>query len=161
MGGFKMALEENKRYKANIAGNTYTIIGKESHYHMDIVNQLANEQLETIMKNAPKLSTEQAAILLAINTLSVQIKQQETILDLKKDISDLEDELEKMMALEERLNKIEAREKETRKKVIQENRELTDEEMLNQIEIQKIVNEQAKEKIKRNNHQKKEQQSNK
>lgn len=161
MGGFKMALEENKRYKATIAGNTYTIIGKESHYHMDIVNQLANEQLETIMKNAPKLSTEQAAILLAINTLSVQIKQQETILDLKKDISDLEDELEKMMALEERLDKIEAREKETRKKVIQENRELTDEEMLNQIEIQKIVNEQAKEKIKRNNHQKKEQQSNK
>ncbi|MGX6969971.1 cell division protein ZapA [Vagococcus bubulae] len=156
-----MALEENKRYKATIAGNTYTIIGKESHYHMDIVNQLANEQLETIMKNAPKLSTEQAAILLAINTLSVQIKQQETILDLKKDISDLEDELEKMMALEERLDKIEAREKETRKKVIQENRELTDEEMLNQIEIQKIVNEQAKEKIKRNNHQKKEQQSNK
>lgn len=161
MGGFKMALEENKRYKATIAGNTYTIIGKESHYHMDIVNQLANEQLETIMKNAPKLSTEQAAILLAINTLSVQIKQQETILDLKKDISDLEDELEKMMVLEERLDKIEAREKETRKKVIQENRELTDEEMLNQIEIQKIVNEQAKEKIKRNNHQKKEQQSNK
>lgn len=161
MGGFKMALEENKRYKATIVGNTYTIIGKESHYHMDIVNQLANEQLETIMKNAPKLSTEQAAILLAINTLSVQIKQQETILNLKKDISELEDELEKMKKLEERLDKIEAREKETRKKVIQENRELTDEEMLNQIEIQKIVNEQAKEKIKRNNHQKKEQQSNK
>lgn len=155
MGGFKMALEENKRYKATIAGNTYTIIGKESHYHMDIVNQLANEQLETIMKNAPKLSTEQAAILLAINTLSVQIKQQETILDLKKDISDLEDELEKMMGLEERLSNIESREKEMRKKILQENRKLTDEEMLNQIEIQKIVNEQAKEKIKRNNNQKK------
>lgn len=155
MGGFKMALEENKRYKATIAGNTYTIIGKESHYHMDIVNQLANEQLETIMKNAPKLSTEQAAILLAINTLSVQIKQQETILDLKKDISDLEDELEKMMGLEERLANIESREKEMRKKILQENRKLTDEEMLNQIEIQKIVNEQAKEKIKRNNNQKK------
>ncbi len=150
-----MALEENKRYKATIAGNTYTIIGKESHYHMDIVNQLANEQLETIMKNAPKLSTEQAAILLAINTLSVQIKQQETILDLKKDISDLEDELEKMMGLEERLANIESREKEMRKKILQENRKLTDEEMLNQIEIQKIVNEQAKEKIKRNNNQKK------
>lgn len=150
-----MALEENKRYKATIAGNTYTIIGKESHYHMDIVNQLANEQLETIMKNAPKLSTEQAAILLAINTLSVQIKQQETILDLKKDISDLEDELEKMMGLEERLSNIESREKEMRKKILQENRKLTDEEMLNQIEIQKIVNEQAKEKIKRNNNQKK------
>lgn len=155
MGGFKMALEENKRYKATIAGNTYTIIGKESHYHMDIVNQLANEQLETIMKNAPKLSTEQAAILLAINTLSVQIKQQETILDLKKDISDLEDELEKMMGLEERLSNIESREKEMRNKILQENRKLTDEEMLNQIEIQKIVNEQAKEKIKRNNNQKK------
>lgn len=161
MGGFKMALEENKRYKATIGGNTYTIIGKESHYHMDIVNQLANEQLENIMKSSPKLSTEQAAILLAINTLSVQIKQQETILDLKKEVRDLEDELEKMIELEEKLDKIEAREKAARKKIMQENRELTDEEMLNQIEIQKVVNEQAKEKIKRNNKQKNQLLSNK
>lgn len=161
MGGFKMALEENKRYKATIGGNTYTIIGKESHYHMDIVNQLANEQLENIMKSSPNLSTEQAAILLAINTLSVQIKQQETILDLKKEVRDLEDELEKMIELEEKLDKIEAREKAARKKIMQENRELTDEEMLNQIEIQKVVNEQAKEKIKRNNKQKNQLLSNK
>ncbi|MGX4686796.1 cell division protein ZapA [Vagococcus sp. JNUCC 83] len=156
-----MALEENKRYKATIGGNTYTIIGKESHYHMDIVNQLANEQLENIMKSSPNLSTEQAAILLAINTLSVQIKQQETILDLKKEVCDLEDELEKMIELEEKLDKIEAREKAARKKIMQENRELTDEEMLNQIEIQKVVNEQAKEKIKRNNKQKNQLPSNK
>lgn len=150
-----MAREENKRYKAVVAGKPYIIVGKESHYHMDIVIQLANEQLETIMKNTPQLSTEQAAVLLALNTLSVQIKQQETILDLKKDISDLEDELEKMVDLEERLEQIETREREARKKLIQQGRHLTEEEMLNQIEIQKVINEQVKEKIKRNNHEKK------
>lgn len=149
-----MAREENKRYKAVVAGKPYIIVGKESHYHMDIVNSLTNEQLDAIMKNTPQLTTEQAAVLLALNTISVQIKQQETILDLKKDISDLEDELEKMAALEERLEQIEARDREARKRLIQQGKALTEEEMLNQIEIQKIENEQVKEKIKRNHYEK-------
>ena len=45
-----MIQDEMKRYKAKIAGETYTIIGPESHYHMDIVNDLANEQIELIEK---------------------------------------------------------------------------------------------------------------
>lgn len=155
MGGLNMVLEENKRYKATIAGNTYTIIGKESHYHMDLVNQLANEQLEAIKKGAPQLSTEQASVLLALNTLSVQIKQQETIINLKKEITEQQEKLEEMTALKERVKELEERQREANKKIIEEKRALTDEEMLNQIEIQKAVNEQVKEKIKQNNHQKK------
>lgn len=152
-----MLQEEQKRYKATIAGKTYTIIGNESHYHMDIVNDLANEQLELIMKQAPSLTREQAAVLLAINTLSVQVKQQETILDLKNDVHALQHEVEKVNDLEERLNKIEERERAARKIALDENRELTEAEMNNHIEVQKVLNQQVKEKIQRNNHQKKEQ----
>ncbi len=150
-----MVQEEKKRYKAKIAGNTYTIIGNESHYHMDIVNDLANEQLELIMGQAPTLTREQASVLLAINTLSVQVKQQEVILGQRDEILALKKEIKKVVDLEDRLNKIEEREKEARKAVINENKQLTDEEMLNHIEVQKVLNQQVKEKIQRNNNQKK------
>ncbi|HCM88385.1 MULTISPECIES: cell division protein ZapA [Vagococcus] len=150
-----MAQDEKKRYKAKIAGDTYTIIGNESHYHMDIVNDLANEQLELIMGHSPSLSREQAAILLAINTLSIQVKQQEVILDQRNEINLLEQEVYKVVELEERLDKIAEREKEARQAVINENRQLTEDEMLNHIEVQKVLNQQVKEKIQRNNHQKK------
>lgn len=147
--------EEKKRYKATIAGNSYTIIGNESHYHMDIVNDLANEQLDIIKKQTPNISTEQAATLLAINTLSLQVKQQETILDQRKEIESLKRELKQTKELEDRIAKIEEREKEARQVAVQENRELTETEMDNHIEVQKILNQQVKEKIKRNNDQKK------
>lgn len=156
-----MIQENKKRYKATIAGKNYTIIGHESHFHMDMVNDLANEQLDAILEQAPTLTAEQAAVLLAVNTLSVQIKQQETIFNLKKQRDSLENELKKMHELEERLDKIEEREKESRKQVLAEKRELTEEESLNQIEIQKVLNEQVKEKIKRNNTQKKDNAQNK
>lgn len=150
-----MTQDEKKRYKAKIAGDAYTIIGNENHYHMDIVNDLANEQLELIMGHSPSLSREQAAILLVINTLSVQVKQQEIILDQRNEIDNLEQEVYKVVELEERLDKIAEREKEARQSVINENRQLTEDEMLNHIEVQKVLNQQVKEKIQRNNHQKK------
>lgn len=150
-----MLQDENKRYKANIAGKDYTIIGNESHYHMDIVNDLANEQLTTIMKQAPTLTQEQAAILLAINTLSVQVKQQESILKLKKENEALQKEVDRKTDLEERISQMEEREKEARLERASEKREPTEKEMLNQIELQKVMNQQVKEKIQRNNHHKK------
>ncbi|MEG0255233.1 cell division protein ZapA [Vagococcus sp.] len=150
-----MVQEDKKRYKAKIAGNAFTIIGNESHYHMDIVNDLANEQLELIMGQSPTLTREQASILLAVNTLSIQVKQQELILDQRDEIVDLKKEIAKVAELEDRLSKIEEREKEARKAVITENRQLTEDEMLNHIEVQKVLNQQVKEKIQKNNNQKK------
>lgn len=150
-----MVQEEMKRYKAKIANNTYTIIGTESHYHMDIVNDLANEQIENIKKQSSSLTDEQAAILLAINTLSVQVKQQEVILDQRNEIKSLKEEIARIKEFEERLDRIEEREKEARQAIIKENRKVTEEEALNQIEVQKVLNQQVKEKIQRSNGQKK------
>ncbi|MBO0476630.1 cell division protein ZapA [Vagococcus sp. DIV0080] len=149
-----MTHEEMKRYKARIAGEVYTIIGPESHYHMEIVNDLANEQIDVIKQHAPGLTNEQAAILLAINTLSIQVKQQEVILDQRKEINELKEEVKRVEDLEERLKRIEEREKEARQAIIKEKRQLTEEETLNHIEVQKVLNQQVKEKIQRNNDQK-------
>ena len=41
------------RYKAIVAGQTYTIIGQESKQHMDMVTALVNEQLNEIMSLSP------------------------------------------------------------------------------------------------------------
>ena len=41
--------EQKKRYKAVIANQSYTIIGRESKQHMDMVTKLVNDQLTEIM----------------------------------------------------------------------------------------------------------------
>ncbi|MGX6994107.1 cell division protein ZapA [Vagococcus penaei] len=146
--------EENIRYKATIAGKSYTIIGNQSHAYMDMVSELANEQLTTIKQQAPAITDEQAAILLAMNTLSVQVKLQEQILDLKKTIGQLETEVAKTADLEQRLDELKKNEKNMRKKILEEQREFSKEEMLHQIEVQKLLNQQVKEKIQKNNHKK-------
>ena len=50
------------RYKANIDGQTYTIIGHESKEHMDLVVRLVNEQLNEIKSLSTQIDNEQAAI---------------------------------------------------------------------------------------------------
>ena len=60
------------RYKANIDGQTYTIIGHESKEHMDLVVRLVNEQLNEIKSLSPQIDNEQAAILASVNAISDQ-----------------------------------------------------------------------------------------
>ena len=73
---------EKTRYKAVIANQTYTIIGRETKHHMDIVTKLINEQLAELKQLSPQMDNEQAAILMAVNALSDQLKKQERILEL-------------------------------------------------------------------------------
>ena len=61
---------EKTRYKAVIANQTYTIIGRETKHHMDIVTKLINEQLAELKQLSPQMDNEQAAILMAVNALS-------------------------------------------------------------------------------------------
>jgi cell division protein ZapA len=68
--------EDKRRYKANIAGRSYTLIGPGSIAHFDAVTQILNDQLTQIHRLQPKLSREDAAILLAFNALSEQVTAQ-------------------------------------------------------------------------------------
>ncbi len=67
---------EKTRYKAVIADQNYTIIGRETKHHMDIVTNLINEQLKELKDLSPQIDNEQAAILMAVNALSDQLKKQ-------------------------------------------------------------------------------------
>lgn len=133
------------RYKATVAGQTYTIIGQETKQHMDLVVALVNEQLNEIKQLSPEISTEKAAILLAINAMSDQVNKQETLLKLQNRQSQLEKKAQHNEDLENRIKKIEAIEAEAKQILRQEGRD--DTTIRNHVEAQEIVNGNRKREI--------------
>lgn len=70
--------EQKRRFKAEIAGKTYTIIGPGTTAHFQATTALLNQQLAQIQKLSPELSLQDAAVLLAFNALSDQVAAQAT-----------------------------------------------------------------------------------
>lgn len=137
---------EKTRYKAVIANQTYTIIGRETKHHMDIVTKLINEQLAELKQLSPQMDNEQAAILMAVNALSDQLKKQERILELEEETAELKKKMIKFTELEKRVKRIEAIENEARE-VLKENGQ-ADHTIKNHVEAQQILNEKRKGQIK-------------
>ncbi|HBK5123373.1 TPA: cell division protein ZapA [Enterococcus faecium] len=137
---------EKTRYKAVIANQTYTIIGRETKHHMDIVTKLINEQLAELKQLSPQMDNEQAAILMAVNALSDQLKKQERILELEEETAELKEKMIKFTELENRVKRIEAIENEARE-VLKENGQ-ADHTIKNHVEAQQILNEKRKGQIK-------------
>ena len=137
--------EQKKRYKAVIANQSYTIIGRESKQHMDMVTKLVNDQLTEIMGLSSQVDKEQAAILLAINAISDQLKKQEQVLSLQNKVEELRSQAIKATELENRIKRIEAIESEARQVFDETGR--GDVEIHNHVEAQQILNEQRKRKI--------------
>ncbi|MEQ3472969.1 cell division protein ZapA [Enterococcus cecorum] len=133
------------RYKANIDGQTYTIIGHESKEHMDLVVRLVNEQLNEIKSLSTQIDNEQAAILVCVNAISDQLKKQAKILELEKENQELRQKTIKLVELENRIKRIEAMEKEA-KEVLEKNGQ-TDIEIHNYVQAQQILNEERKRSI--------------
>lgn len=144
--------QEKKRYKAIIANKTYTIIGHESKEHMDLVADLANEQLQEILKLSPQTTLEQGSVLLAINALSDQIKKQAEILALEDKVAAMTDQVARVAELETRLERVQNLEDRARQ-LLRENGQETKEE-LNPIEAQQIINQQVKARIQQNHQEK-------
>jgi cell division protein ZapA len=137
---------EKTRYKAVIANQTYTIIGRETKQHMDTVTKLVNEQLLELKNLSPQLDNEQAAILMAVNALSDQLKKQERILGLEEEVSGLKKKMIKFTELENRVKRMEAIENEAREVLKETGR--GDVEIKNHVEAQQILNENRKNQIK-------------
>ena len=133
------------RYKANIDGQTYTIIGHESKEHMDLVVRLVNEQLNEIKSLSPQIDNEQAAILVSVNAISDQLKKQAKIMELEKENQELHQKTIKLVELENRIKRIEAIEKEA-KEVLEKNGQ-TEVEIQNHVQAQQILNEERKRSI--------------
>lgn len=68
--------EQVRRFKVEIDGQTYTVIGKHSPEHMKAVVDTVEEQLNQIKEMMPSLSKEKAAILIALNAVSEQLEKQ-------------------------------------------------------------------------------------
>lgn len=141
----KVALEKS-RYKAVIDGKSYTIIGTKNKQHMDLVNQLVNDQLKEIHQLSPAINQEDAAILLAINAVSDQLTKQTKILQLEKEVAELKQRTIRVVELENRVKRIETLENEARAVLKKQGRE--DVEIHNHVEAQQILNENRKQQIK-------------
>lgn len=135
------------RYKAKVGDQTYTIIGKESKQHMDIVIKVVNEQLTEIRQLSEDIDQEQAAILLAINAISDQVKKQTEIIKLQKQITELKQQVAHLPELENRVKKIEAIEQEA--KAILRKKGQDESVIDNHVTAQQIVNEERKKDIKK------------
>lgn len=68
--------EQVRRFKVEIDGQTYTVIGRHSPEHMKAVVDTVEEQLNQIKEMMPSLSKEKAAILIALNAVSDQLEKQ-------------------------------------------------------------------------------------
>ena len=133
------------RYKAIVAGQTYTIIGQESKQHMDMVTALVNEQFNEIMSLSPGITQEKATMLLAINAVSDQLKKQEALMKLEKQQNTLEGQAAHNLELENRIKKIEAIEAEAKEIMRKNGKENVP--IRNHVEAQQIVNENRKREI--------------
>ncbi|MBO0450892.1 cell division protein ZapA [Enterococcus sp. AZ135] len=133
------------RYKAIVAGQTYTIIGQESKQHMDMVTALVNEQLNEIMSLSPEITQEKATMLLAINAVSDQLKKQEALMKLEKQQYTLDGQAAHNLELENRIKKIEAIEAEAKEIMRKNGKENVP--IRNHVEAQQIVNENRKREI--------------
>lgn len=75
-----------RRFKVQIDGEEFTIIGKSTPEHMNAVMKVTNQELATIKKMMPSLSEKKAALLLAINAVSDQLEKQDELDKLRHQI---------------------------------------------------------------------------
>ena len=136
---------QKKRFKAVIDNQTYTIIGQEDTEHMNLVTKIVNNQLSEIKQLSTQLDSEQAAILLAVNAISDQLKKQEQLLMLKEQNAELQKKAIKVTELENRIKRIEAIEVEAKKVLDRMGRQ--DMKITNHVEAQQILNEERKRTI--------------
>lgn len=69
-------LDGKKRYKATIAGKSYTIVGSRPIEHLQLVAQTVDEQIHQIKALTRGLDREEIAVLAAVNAVSDQLEMQ-------------------------------------------------------------------------------------
>ncbi|WP_208560425.1 cell division protein ZapA [Marinilactibacillus kalidii] len=84
--------EEKRRFKAKIAGETYTIVGPRSEEHMKTVAKTVDEQMTQLKEMTKGLDPEKRAMLMAINAVSDQLETKKKMLKLEERIKELENE---------------------------------------------------------------------
>jgi cell division protein ZapA len=89
LGGGNMP-EGKRRFKATIAGKTYTIVGPRSEEHMRVVAETVDEQMGQLSQMTKGLDAEKRAMLMAINAVSDQLEMKKKVAELEEKIKQLE-----------------------------------------------------------------------
>ncbi|WP_124058876.1 cell division protein ZapA [Vaginisenegalia massiliensis] len=85
-------MEEKRRFKAEIAGKTYTIVGQRPATHMNTVVEIVNQQIDQLHQLAPDLSQADCCVLMAVNAVSDQLVKEKKILDLEAQLAKYQNE---------------------------------------------------------------------
>lgn len=75
---------EKRRTKVMINDREYTIVGKKSTAHTKLVADTVNNQIEVLKSLSSNLSKEEQAILIAVNAISDQIELHEKMIELEE-----------------------------------------------------------------------------
>ncbi|WP_034550908.1 cell division protein ZapA [Carnobacterium funditum] len=78
------------RYKATIAGKTYTIIGARSEAHLKMVAETVNTQMRQIESLSKDLDPERRAVLAAVNAVSDQFNMQIKLDEIQSKLNEME-----------------------------------------------------------------------
>lgn len=82
-------MNEKRRFKAEIMGKSYTILGQQSAEHLEAVVAIVNQQLQELQELAPNLSREDHSILMAINAVSDQVQKEMQLQALEEQLKQL------------------------------------------------------------------------
>lgn len=83
--------QKPSRFKTEIDGRPYTIVGRKSQKHMQVVSELVNDELSELKKLTRNLDREERAILLAINAKSEQLEMQKRVIELEEKLNNTGD----------------------------------------------------------------------
>lgn len=72
-----MAQSENIKVNVDIHHQQYTIVGKESANHVQLVASLVDQKMKEMKNNNPQLDTTRLAVLTAVNTMNDYLKLKE------------------------------------------------------------------------------------
>lgn len=84
------------RYKATIAGKSYTIIGARPEAHLKMVAETVDVQMRQIENLSKDLDPERRAVLAAVNAVSDQYEMQIKLAKLEKKVHELESQLKQI-----------------------------------------------------------------
>jgi len=77
MGGFAVARNDKTKITVDIHHQQYTIVGKESSNHVQLVASLVDQKMKEMKENNPQLDTSKLAVLTAVNTMNDYLKLKE------------------------------------------------------------------------------------
>lgn len=82
-------MQNKQKYRVNIDGENYTIVGKYSPEHIENVVAIVNQQLSQLAELDASLSVKDRAILMAVNAISDQVVKEQKIMTLEEKIDQL------------------------------------------------------------------------